>query len=83
MKITNEMIGKCCLYGEKVFQNQMDKAKAVSMVQVETGMDRGSAGFYIGVFCSMMEGEKYTRTINTEATRFYLNLLKINMATSN
>lgn len=39
-------------------------------------MNQGSAGDYIEAFGSMMNGERYTRTINTEATRYYLENIK-------
>ncbi|MEH6945009.1 hypothetical protein [Bacillus sp. JJ722] len=39
-------------------------------------MNQGSAGDYIEAFCSMMNGERYTRTINTDATKYYLDHIK-------
>lgn len=39
-------------------------------------MNQDSAGDYIEAFRLMMNGERYTRTINTEATRYYLENIK-------
>lgn len=38
----------------------------------DAGMGRGSAGDYIVAFRRMMEGRRYTRTINEYSTRYYL-----------
>ncbi|MBB5326370.1 hypothetical protein HNQ34_003523 [Anoxybacillus tepidamans] len=72
MKITREMIEKSYEYAKKVYHKQIDKTSAANNLYKEVGMHQGSASHYIGAFCSMMQGEKYTRTINTEATRYYL-----------
>ena len=36
-------------------------------------MNAGSAGDYISNFLAMMNGEKYTRTLNEYSTRFFLD----------
>jgi hypothetical protein len=72
VKINKEMIEKCYFYAKKVYHKQIDRTSATNSIYGEVGMHQGSANDYIGAFCSMMEGEEYKRTINTEATRYYL-----------
>ncbi|OKP95019.1 hypothetical protein [Paenibacillus sp. P46E] len=72
MIITKEMIQASYGYAKQVFHKQLDKTTAVNNLFRQFGMHRGSAGDYIGAFCAMMSGDKYTRTINTEATWHYL-----------
>lgn len=66
------MIQASYLYAKKVFHKQIDRTSATNCLNREVGMNQGSANDYIGVFCSMMEGNGYKRTINAEATRYYL-----------
>ena len=72
MEITGDMIEACYLYAKKVYHNQIDKTTATNQLYSQMGMHQGSARDYIGAFCSMMNGERYTRTINTSATKYYL-----------
>ncbi|MBE2909030.1 hypothetical protein NSS60_04600 [Anoxybacillus sp. FSL W8-0382] len=72
MKITREMIEKSYDYAKEVYHKKIDKTSAANSLYREIGMHQGSAYHYIEAFCSMMQGKKYTRTINTEATRYYL-----------
>ncbi|QRG66005.1 hypothetical protein [Brevibacillus choshinensis] len=71
------MITASYLYAKKVFHKQIDRTSATNSLYSEVGMHQGSANDYIGVFCSMMEGNGYKRTINAEATRYYLENIKI------
>jgi FAD synthase len=76
MKIHKEIISRCYYYAKKVYHKQIDKTTATNNLYKEVGMNQGSAGDYIEAFCSMMNGERYTRTINTEATKYYLDNIK-------
>lgn len=76
MKITKEMIQESYNYAKKVFHKQIDKTTATNNLFVQLGMHPGSAGDYIGAFISLMVGERYTRTINTTATQYYLEHIK-------
>ncbi|WP_137790944.1 hypothetical protein [Bacillus sp. E(2018)] len=72
MKISKEVIACCYYYAEKVYGRQIERTNATNLIFNEVEMNQGSAGDYIEAFRSMMNGERYTRTINTEATRYYL-----------
>ncbi|WP_410514041.1 hypothetical protein PaeBR_06405 [Paenibacillus sp. BR2-3] len=74
MIITKGMIQASYGYAKQVFvfHKQIVKTTAVNNLSRQIGMRRGSAGDYVGAFYAMMSGDKYTRTINTEATRHYL-----------
>jgi hypothetical protein len=76
MRITKEMIQVSYIYAKQVFHKQIDKTTAANNLFGQLGMHQGSASDYIGAFCLMMEGERYTRTINTEATKYYLENIK-------
>ena len=39
----------------------------------KVNMNSGSAGDYISAFFAMMDGERYTRTLNEYSTRYFLN----------
>jgi hypothetical protein len=72
MKITKEMFEMSYIFGKKVFQKEIDISQASKLLSVETGMHSGSAKAYVGAFILMMNGEKYSRTLNTEATKYFL-----------
>jgi hypothetical protein len=72
MRITKEVIAQCYYYAKKVYHKQIDRTTATNNLYSELGMNQGSAGDYFEAFRLMMKGERYTRTINTEATRYYL-----------
>jgi hypothetical protein len=76
MKITKEKFARCYYYAKKVYQRQIDRTTATNNLFSELGMNQGSAGDYIVAFGAMMNGERYTRTINTKATRYYLENIK-------
>lgn len=76
MKITKEIIVRCYYYAKKVYSRQIDRTTATNNLYSELGMNQGSAADYIVAFGSMMNGERYTRTINTEATSYYLENIK-------
>lgn len=76
MRITKEIIAQCYYYAKKVYHKQIDRTTATNNLYSELGMNQGSAGDYIEAFGSMMKGERYTRTINTDATRYYLENIK-------
>ena len=39
-------------------------------------MGKGSVGDYIQNFCSMMDGRKYTRTLSSYTTKYYLEHIR-------
>jgi 5-methylcytosine-specific restriction protein A len=61
---------------KKVYEDKKSKNNALDEAE-KFGMDRGTMNGYISAFKSMMEGEEYKRTINDDATVYYLeNILK-------
>ncbi len=77
-KVINEKMIKATYYhGRKVYHNQIELKKALDQIESQTGMDRGSANSYLHVFSSMMKGKEYHRTINTIATKYFLNNIKV------
>ena len=72
MKITTEMTELAYEAAKDVFHGRSNRNDALDYLEKECGMNRGSANEYIGSFKKMMEGERYTRTYNTEATDYFL-----------
>jgi len=60
-----------------VYESKMELSPALDYLENDCGMNRGSANNYIHSFKKMMDGERYTRTFNTEATEYYFtNILR-------
>lgn len=77
MKITKEMTHSAYTTAKEVYAGRMAHSRALDYLKNDCGMNRGSANDYIQGFKKMMEGEKYTRTFNTDATDYYLtNIFK-------
>ena len=72
-KITSDMA--ICAYKivNDVFNNKFSRTEGKAEIARLSGMGVGSAGDYITVFLSMMDGQCYKRTINLFATEYYLN----------
>lgn len=74
--ITKYMIEISYDYAKKVYHDQMDNVEGIKKIEELSGMGRGSARDYIKIFAEMMSGNVYTRTMNIEATEYYLNCIK-------
>lgn len=72
MKITTQMTEMAYEVAKDVHRNDLSLKDAIDHLEVQVGMNRGSANDYVGGFRKMIEGEVYTRTFNTEATEYYL-----------
>jgi 5-methylcytosine-specific restriction protein A len=70
MKITTEMIWAGYSASADVYHRKISKQQAVNDLETKFGMNRGSASDYIVNFKKMMDGEKYTRTNNSEQTDY-------------
>ena len=77
MKITKDMVHKSYLYAKKVYKNDITRSEGKIEITRATGMNSGSAGDYITAFLAMMSGDEYRRTINTYATDYYLQNIKV------
>jgi 5-methylcytosine-specific restriction protein A len=56
----------------RVYANDIQRSDGVQLLVDEHNMGRSSAGYYIHAYQKMRTGERYTRTINTAATEYYL-----------
>ena len=72
MKITTEMTQTAYQAAKDVYHGRISKNDALDILENEHGMNRGSASDYIVNFKKMMDGNKYTRTNNAEATDYFL-----------
>ena len=77
MPITNEMVETAYLVAERVFAGELTRSEGKEKISTATGMKIGSANDYVTVFLDMMAGKEYHRTINSYATRYYLENIKI------
>ncbi len=75
-KITIERIQKAYEQSKLVYFEQKSLSKARDTLE-NAGLNKNSAVDLIANFRRMMNGQKYTRTNNTETTQYYLdNILK-------
>lgn len=71
MKITTEMTQAAYSISVDVYHGKISKQQAINDLKTKIGMNVGSASDYIVNFKKMMDGEKYTRTNNAEATNYF------------
>jgi len=74
--LTNSMTEVAYEVSKKVFEGIMNRTVGREEIVQRTGMNAGSAGDYILAFLAMMNGEKYTRTLNEYSTRYYLEHIR-------
>lgn len=71
-KITIENIYDCYQYGRKIHTGEIEKSEAVKEISSK-GMNAGSVKDYLACICAMLDGTVYKSTVNTEATRYFLD----------
>jgi 5-methylcytosine-specific restriction protein A len=71
MKISTEMTEAAYTVSKDVYHGRMSKNDALDRLENDFGMNRGSASDFIVNFKKMMDGEKYTRTNNSEQTEYF------------
>ncbi|WP_394219134.1 hypothetical protein [Halobacillus trueperi] len=76
MQIDLRMIEGCYIYGQKFYLQQIDRVEATTKISRYYGMNSGSANGYIQAFYCMMNGERYTQSLNTKATEYYLKRIQ-------
>lgn len=76
VKITNDMTEEAYEIAKMVYEGNLSRTEGKNKISDETGMNIGSAGDYITNFLAMMDGQKYTRTLNTYATKYFLTRIK-------
>lgn len=75
--ITQQQIIAAYALARKVFDGTLKGSDAVRVLEKQHGMNRSSAMGYINVFRHLRASDLYTRTINTDATAYYLqNILR-------
>lgn len=74
--LTNEMTAVAYEVSKKVFEGSVGRSEGKDEIVRRTGMNAGSAGDYITDFLAMMNGEKYTRTLNEYSTRYFLEHIR-------
>lgn len=77
VKITNEMTHRAYEIIKMVHNESLTRSEAKYKIAEETGMNAGSAGDYVTNFLAMMDGKRYTRTMNTYATRYLLENIRL------
>jgi len=72
MKIDDKMIEQVYICAKEYFINEIEIEEAVKYLSKEYKWDKGSAKGYMNVYKNMRNGERYTWTINGNATKYYL-----------
>lgn len=77
IRITNDMVHFSYEVAKDSYEGKMDKQSASEIIQRETGMSKRSANDFVGIFHCMMTGNEYKgTTLNTYATKYYLQQIK-------
>ena len=76
MKITKEMVHLAYGIAKKVYIGVLTRNSGKEQIAQVSGMNPGSASDYITVFLDMLAGKEYHRTINSYATKYYLQNIK-------
>jgi 5-methylcytosine-specific restriction protein A len=72
MPITNAMVHASYEISKRVYAGNLEQQTGANILNNEFGMDRGSAKDYIHNYEHMIRGERYSRTMNEYATKYYL-----------
>lgn len=70
-KITIQNYHDCYEYGKKIVNGEMERKEAINTLY-QKGMSERSATYYLQCVKGMMEGKKYTATVNQTATSYFL-----------
>ena len=76
MIITPEMTHIGYEVCKDVFAGKLTRQEKKKKISNISGMCIGSAIAYVTVFIAMMEGKKYTRTLNTYSTKYFLENIR-------
>lgn len=76
MEITNQMVEGAYKIAKRVYEGDVTRNNGTFEIYKVTNMSLGSANGYITDFLAMVNGQRYTRTLNTYATRYYLENIK-------
>ncbi|MDD2435767.1 MAG: hypothetical protein PHO63_05925 [Bacilli bacterium] len=76
MKIIEKMYASAYEYGKKIYNKKLIKEEAAELVNLETGMDKNSAIFYIEQVIGLITGTEYRYFTSEEATDYYIYKIK-------
>jgi hypothetical protein len=71
--LSNKMTAVAHNAAKKVYEGTFSRSEGVREIVKLSGMNEGSAGDCIQGFLAMMNGERYTRTLNGNLTRYFLD----------
>ncbi len=71
--LTSDMSAVAYGIAKKVYEGLLGRGEGKDEIVKLTGMNAGSAADYISAFLAMMSEEKYIRTLNESATRYFLD----------
>ena len=71
-KITVEIIAEVYEAAKSVYEGASKRKDAIDFLSNGTGINASSAGYYINGFTKMMDGQRYTGTMNEEGTDYFL-----------
>ncbi len=74
--LTTDMTANAYEVAKKVYKGAISRSEGVEEIVRMSGMNAGSAGDYIQGFLAMISGERYTRTFNEDATKYYLDHIR-------
>ena len=74
-RITLDIIKQIYPLAKDVFEHKLDVNRAQDILIKDTGMNPGSAKYYLQTFQKIMDGECYKRTINGPATEYFLEMI--------
>lgn len=74
--LTSDMSAVAYEVAKKVYEGTFGRSEGKDEIVRLTGMNPGSAGDYISNFLAMINGEKYTRTLNEYSTRYFLDHIR-------
>lgn len=71
-KITEKEFSACYEQAKLIFDGKQSKEKSIEILANNYGMKGSSATYYINAYLDMRVGKTYQKTINNDATRYYL-----------
>lgn len=81
MKITKAQIEASYEIAKKVYEASLSKKNGADILHEQHGMNVASALDFIEIYRCMRNGALFQRTMNVEATRYYLNQIKTQSGT--
>jgi hypothetical protein len=70
--ITNEMVQASYKISKRIGSGELNQQDGLDMLNLQFGMNATSASYYIHNYKCMMNGERYSNTMNLYATKYYL-----------